>query len=148
VHDPFDLGFDCTPEFKPNMISIPDMPRIFQGVPDSVRAHGKQLLSEGWKIYAVKQKRGRCYYKGKAGVITIPVWAINRAMEYKTWYICHELAHAFDKTKSNHGPEFMRILQEICPANCVHFEIGYKPRNAIAAGIRKPGDVDPFELFS
>jgi len=29
----------------------------------------------------------------------------------------------------------MAKLIEICPHHCLHYEIGYKPRNAVAAGI-------------
>jgi hypothetical protein len=151
MNDPFDIGIDCTPEFRPNMISYDHMPLLFKDVPQSVKSQAKELLAADWKIYAVKQNRGRCYYRGKAGVITIPVWAIERAVDYKVWYICHEMSHALDKSRSKHGPEFMRILQDICPAESVHYELGYKPRNAAAAGIRKPGlpgeFIDPFDLL-
>lgn len=147
MNDPFEIGIDCTPEFRPNMIAPAHMPLIFKDVQPSVRAIAKDLLSRDWKIYAVNQRRGRCYYRGKAGVITIPVWAIDHALDYKVWYICHEMSHALDTSRSHHGPEFMRILQDICPKESVHFELGYKPRNAAAAGIKQPGFIDTFDLL-
>jgi hypothetical protein len=41
----------------------------------------------------------------------------------------------------------MEWLKRICPAESLHFELEYKPRNAMAAGIRKPGDIDSLDLF-
>lgn len=118
----------------PDSISKEHMPLIFQHVPESVKAHARILLEKGWRIYTVNQSRGRCY-GGWKKVITIPVWAIKREVGYKTWYIAHELAHAFDECIHNHGPEFMEWLKAICPEDCIHFELTYKPRNAASAGI-------------
>lgn len=30
----------------------------------------------------------------------------------------------------------MEALKSVCPEDCIHYELGYKPRNAAAAGIR------------
>lgn len=140
-----DLG-DCeienTQAFTPHLVNREYIPQIFSGLPDSVRAIAREMVADGWKFYAVDQHRGRCYYRAKT--ITIPVWAIKidaHKRGYKCWYICHEMAHAFCISDS-HGPMFMARLQETCPPEYVHYEIGYKPRNAIAAGIRKPLDLD------
>lgn len=131
-----DLGFEYQLDrLKPKNINIDLAPRLFLNCPDSVKSIGKQLISNGWKFYVVDQNRGRCYYNHK--IITIPSWAIHKSVEYKTWYICHEMAHTFTKGDS-HGQKFMAKLIEICPENCVHFELEYKPRNAIAAGITSP----------
>ena len=129
-----DLDVEATETFKPNCISYSHGPEIFRGVPESVKVYAKKLLADGWKIYPVKQSRGRCYYREK--VITIPVWVIDRGnIKKKTWYISHEIAHALDITRSHHGDAFMEKRKEICPADCIHFELGYKPRNAARAGI-------------
>lgn len=140
-----DLGFDARPVFRPYKYNKEYMATLFQDVPESVKVYARQILSEGWKIYTVDQSRGRCY--GGDKVITIPVWAIRKSLDYRTWYIAHELAHAYDKCIHGHGPEFMEWLKKICPANSIHRELGYKPRNARAAGIKKPGEIDPFDLF-
>lgn len=136
--------------FTPNMVARELMPQLFKGTRAMVKFYGLQLLNDaGWKFYVVRQTRGRCYYKSK--VITIPSWVIERkSIDYKEWYLSHEMAHAYsyiEGTTDNHGPAFMAMLKAICPDDCVHYEIEYKPRNAQAAGIRKPGSkaVDDFD---
>ena len=127
------------PEFKPNMIAREHKDTLFANVPESVKNFARTLRdSRGWRFYAVSQLRGRCYYRPK--VITIPVHAIVRPIDYKTWYISHELAHAYDAARSNHGDPFMRELIRICPPEYIHHELGYKPRNAARNGITKPDD--------
>lgn len=95
----------------------------------------KDLRSKGWKFLAVRQTRGRCYYKIKT--ITIPAWAYNRSGTYRAWYIAHEMAHAYAGWEAKHGEVFMSWLQAICPADALHHELGYKPRNAANAGITR-----------
>ena len=136
-----DLGDGLTtdPVFRPSMISREHMGEIFSNVPEAVKIYARQLRDSGWRIYAVNQSRGRCY-GGSQKVITLPVWAIVRGRKdpgFKTWYIAHECAHAMDNCKHSHGPEFMSWLKQICPDDCIHHEIGYKPRNAFAAGIKE-----------
>lgn len=138
------LGFDdlppSEPPFKPYKISSEHRRTLFEGVPESVKNQARQKQSEGWKFYAVDQDRGRCYYGSR--VITIPVWVITRrSIGERIWYISHELAHSFAGWRANHGSDFMEELKRICPPEFVHFELGYKPRNASAAGIRKPGEL-------
>jgi hypothetical protein len=98
----------------------------------------------GYKFYVVDQTRGRCNMTHK--VITIPLWCftslpfqVKLNTEYRLQYIAHELAHAYqydeDKYNGNHGPRFMRWLKILCPPELLHYELSYKPRNAIAAGI-------------
>lgn len=111
----------------------------------------------GYRFYVVNQQRGRCYYQDR--VITIPLWLWNSTelnatlirhlnrmptdrekLLYRAWYISHEMAHATNyihnkDTLDAHGPNFMEELKAICPENAIHFELGYKPKNALAAGI-------------
>ena len=132
-----DLGFESPAftSFTPANISQEHYSKLFVGVAPVIRTHAIKLLKDDWKIHPVAQTRGRCYFNAK--LITIPTWAIDRSIEYKSWYIAHELAHAYDKCKHMHGPEFMEWLKIICPKEFIHYELGYKPRNASAAGIGK-----------
>jgi hypothetical protein len=126
------------PPFTPNKLRPDYLPRFKSDLPESVKTYVRELINLGWKIYAVDQSRGRCYYSSK--VITIPTWAIRRGTIYFTWYVSHECAHAYNhinKTCDIHGPNFMEWLKRICPENAIHHELGYKPRNAAAAGIGK-----------
>lgn len=99
------------------------------------------LTPDSLVIYAVDQDRGRAYFnKDGKRVITIPVWATKRGELHLEWYCAHELAHHFNQysgTNDNHGPEFMRWLKKLCPERSIHFELGYKPRNAASAGIKE-----------
>lgn len=132
-----DVLFGTDDYFTPNKINPEVTRQMFAGLPQSVKDYGISLVNAGWRFYCVDQTRGRCYYRQK--VITIPSWAIlSKKPGYKCWYVCHEMAHAYDKTRSNHGPEFMAKLIEICPDDCIHYELGYKPRNASSAGITMP----------
>lgn len=94
-----------------------------------------ELKSKGWKFYVVDQQRGRCYYYDK--VITIPKWALYSTDDgYATYYLSHEMAHCYT-IGDEHGLRFMNKFKEICPAEFHHYELGYKPRNASAAGISR-----------
>lgn len=135
-----DLGFGDTfiSTFKPDSISVEYMPLIFKDVPESVKEHARKLRDNHWRFYAVSQTRGYCLYRER--VITIPTWVINinktPDITKKIWYIAHEIAHALTSPKHKpHGPEFMENLKLVCPPDCIHHELGYKPRNAKAAGI-------------
>lgn len=122
--------------FLPNKISRAGWNMIQQRCDSNVWNYVLDQQDKGWRFYCVLQNRGRCYYGYK--VITIPFWTIQKNSQspgYVSWYVAHELAHSLDLTYSNHGPEFMRILKEICPKEFWHYETNYKPRNAIAAGI-------------
>ena len=143
--------------FKPNNIinAAALIPEAL--ISDTMRNCYKDLRDMGWRFYVVDAKCGRCYYHDK--VITIPLWlwdsekidanlihALHKAptlterIQYRAWYIAHEMAHAFchishGGDKDPHGPKFMNELKMICPPNCIHFELSYKPKNAMAAGI-------------
>lgn len=96
------------------------------------------------------QKCGKCYGQMHK-VITLPQWLFNDAVvtrmlkrwhhgtpeihAYKTWYLCHEMSHALVGNQHNHNAVFMRKLIEITPPESLIYELGYKPRNAAAAGI-------------
>jgi len=122
--------------FLPKSIVPMSLPDLFSGVPESVKNHARKLIAAGWRFYCVSQSRGMCYQTYR--VITIPLWAVKRPAEYKTWYIAHEIAHALDNCIHMHGPEFMEQLKLVCPIESLHHELGYKPRLAMAAGIIDP----------
>jgi hypothetical protein len=94
-------------------------------------------------IYCVNQKCG--WYHHRKKYITVPSWIINRPMGngFLKYYVAHELAHAVTYAQypeygtlcTGHGPLFMENFKKICPKEFQHFELGYKPRNAKAAGI-------------
>ena len=92
-----------------------------------------ELDKSNWRFYPVKQSRGRCYYLNKT--ITIPVFAWSKGIDYLTYYIAHEMAHAIAGSLAKHGQQFMQVFKNICPKEYQHYELGYKPRNATAAGI-------------
>jgi predicted metal-dependent hydrolase len=119
--------------FKPKMIAKDISVSALQSLPKSVKEYMKLLGSEGWRFYPVNQTRGRCYFGDK--VITIPRHAFQREPEYLTYYICHEMAHAYAGWEANHGPEFMKEFKRICPQEYWKYELNYKPRNAKSAGI-------------
>src|SRR4051794_12961904 len=103
------------------------------------------LLSPGTPanvtVFAVDQRRGRAYYSKR--VVTLPLWVFKnpRGEGFALYYLAHELAHIADfdagNRNGNHGPTFMAHFMRLCPVEFQHFEIGYKPRNAVAAGIRR-----------
>ena len=103
------------------------------GLPEFLTLTGEinRLIGAGWEFLVVGQDRGRCYYDRK--IITIPVWAMNRSEDYTVYYLAHEVAHALGNR--GHDANFMRDFMSICPHYVQHFEIGYKPKAAMAAGI-------------
>ena len=100
----------------------------------NVLAVKESLGKQGWIFWVVNQNRGRCYYEHK--VITIPSWvyASDQSKDYHVYYLAHEMAHT-QSVGDHHGPRFMAAFMRICPESLQHHEIGYKPKNAIAAGI-------------
>lgn len=67
--------------------------------------------------------------------------------DYFNYVVAHECAHAKNwedgLTNEHHGQKFMAALIAICPNEWLHYEIGYKPRNAASAGITENGYVKP-----
>lgn len=125
-------------------------------ISDVMRDNMKELLDLGFRFYVVDSNCGRYYRMTK--VITIPLWLwssvqvsanlmrygvkddLKNRVLYRAWYLSHEMAHAMNHvTHGNnddvHGPKFMAELLRICPKEAAHFELSYKPKNALAAGI-------------
>ena len=112
-------------------------------------AHGIAVPT-GITLYVTDTKCGR--HNKKQQNITVPLWAVLRSHaarnskakahdpEYQIYYACHEIAHAMTPDSRVHGtmhsPEFYKALISICPAHLLHYELGYKPRLAAAAGIK------------
>jgi hypothetical protein len=92
-------------------------------------------VPKGWTIWATDTKRGRCASRSRT--LTVPIWAMNKGTEYLLWYACHEISHILAPSERGnvHGPKFMAALISICPEDSLHYELGYKPRLAAAAGI-------------
>ena len=100
-------------------------------------------IPEGWQLFVTDTKRGRTSYKSKT--VTVPTWAMETDPdgkpneEYQIYYACHEIAHVYTPNRKGdvHGSDFMRNFIRVCPEEFLHYELGYKPRLAAAAGIRK-----------
>jgi hypothetical protein len=138
-----DCEIEETFSFTPRSIDRANMPLLFKDVAPSLKTIAREIIAADWKIYVVDQSRGYCSYTAK--IITVPTWAVapqkqhfykhkGKPLQYKQWYIAHELAHAYTAS-AHHGPIFMQRLIDTCPEDSIHFELGYKPRNARAAGI-------------
>ena len=142
--------------FEPRKKSATDHPLVQGTARGLLDAAGLTLPSPFTmaRVFAVTSARGSCYHKRaqpEQSAITIPTWAILRGQTYLNWYVAHELAHAFNMThggNAGHGPDFMRWLKAICPTESIHFELTYKPRNAAAAGIRKPRNEKRFSVLT
>jgi hypothetical protein len=92
------------------------------------------LDSKGWSFLPVRTNRGRCYYDLK--IITIPAHAYESKKEgYFAYYVSHEMAHAFAPRGAQHDSSFMAEFKKICPREYQHYEVDYKPKAAMAAGI-------------
>ena len=126
--------------FLPNKIIKGGIDKIFKIAAIETINAASDLIDAGFCFYVVDQIRGRCYFDHR--VITIPAFVFGKpeTNKYVSWYLAHECAHGFNflschYEQDNHGPMFMQELKRICPADSLHFETGYKPRNATAAGI-------------
>ena len=127
--------------------------KMDDGIPSDVLKIKTDLMLQDWKFTIAVQNRGYCSQSKR--LIVLPVWLWNpRSMSlqlethgeqattqtmnaYRTWYLCHEMSHALVEVYHNHDAVFMRKLIEICPEESLHYELGYKPRNAKSAGIGK-----------
>ena len=91
---------------------------------------------EGWRAAITNTERGFCHYTART--ITVPLWAFQKGTEYFHYYVAHELAHVLNhhyyKTRG-HGPSFQAFLIRLTPY--VKYELAYKPRLAVAAGITR-----------
>ena len=93
----------------------------------------EKLWSDHPATIRVKEtRRGVAHANGN---VTIPAWTMRGDKPgYAIYYVAHELAH-IKASGWHHGPLFMRAFKELCPKSYWHYEKGYKPRNAKAAGI-------------
>lgn len=99
-------------------------------------------LSGLHRVFAVDQQRGLAYFSHDA--LSIPKWVFKWGTDYVIYYVAHEMAHFFaryreEKPDRGHGQKFMKWFKMICPEECQHHELDYKPRNAQAAGIARNG---------
>jgi len=95
------------------------------------------IVHPDYTVWVVNQCRGICHYDKR--YISIPLWAVIKGKEFRTYYFCHEAAHSW-RLRGNHDREFMLKFMELCPKNCQHFELNYKPQQAKAAGISEKED--------
>ena len=127
--------------------------KMDDGIPSDVLKIKTDLMLHDWKFTIAAQNRGYCSRVKK--LIVLPLWlwdmgsmsiqletrgeqATTQTMSaYRTWYLCHEMSHALVGVYHNHDAVFMAKLMEICPEESLHYELGYKPRNAKSAGIRE-----------
>ena len=134
--------------------------KVIESLSRKARAKAIELIGEelyleyfgnnGYTVYAVDQRRGGV--KRSAKTCTIPRWCVERPetaagitkielsnnsllKDYWIYYLAHEIAHVLSDDMS-HGAVFMKKFIEICPEHLQFFELGYKPRNAKAAGIK------------
>jgi len=120
---------------KPRMIDH-EWTALIQDDVDTLLTNAGLALPRGWRVYVTRARRGQCalYYK----YARIPTWVFDHDdSEYYLYYLAHELAHIYAGRRVCHGTEFMQWFKNICPPHLWHHELGYKPRLATAAGIRK-----------
>ena len=118
--------------WKPRSINRTMTISMLQKTNAKIIPFANDVIDMGYRIYAVCQRRGNCYYSEK--VITVPTWAIANGQIYTDWYLAHELSHAFAPWQG-HNQKFMQQLKRICPIESIHLELTYKKREALAAGI-------------
>ena len=109
---------------------------------DRARAAGHDVPDNRAILVWVLGERARGSRGGRWGVnLGVAIhrfeWISTRP-GYLTYTVAHELAHAMQVHRSgrtDHGPEFMAILRELCPPEFIAYELEYKPQAAMAAGI-------------
>jgi len=127
------------------------IPETLEQIESPAMACYERLMLAGWRFYIVGQDRGYC--RGSEKIITVPSWLWKQEaifgqlgatmckqtkLNYRVWYICHEMAHAIDflrNGKLSHDPSFMQCLKEICPPEAIGYESGYQTKTALACGI-------------
>ena len=144
---------------KPKMINQQLTARMHESEKDNVGIIMDDLRAKGWTFFVTETLCGRTNYRNRT--CTVPVWAFNADnkaangdTEYWLYYLSHEIAHAirfenycdrhgrrnalrgYGWRGNDHGANFMAIFKQVCPTHLQHHELGYKPRNAAAAGIR------------
>lgn len=121
---------------KPNSIDLWETMEFIEHMDIRIKGYYLELVNCGWSLYITDQDRGRAQWKFKT--FTVPKWVLAQGKDKQTWYVSHEMAHVYAGWEALHGPIFMEWLKKICPEDCIMHELGYKPRNAMAAGIGKP----------
>lgn len=110
-----------------------------------IQAKVDELHSKGWRFFVADHTSSWAQRTTKVIVICLSHWHSDH--DYYNYVVAHECAHAQNwedgLVNENHGPKFMAALIQICPDEWLHYEIGYKPRNATAAGITTNGYVKP-----
>lgn len=110
-------------------------------IKDSNISDDLKILIKDFECYVCDFSYGYTRYWNNC--IVIPLWAHNRSIEYFTYYIAHELAHALAYINNSyysgdlHNEEFYNMFNEICPKKYQHFEYKYKPKNAKRFGVEK-----------
>lgn len=143
----FNLGFSdelALVQYVPKNASAWGARMLFEGVPPELKLHARTLMDQGYAFYACDQMAGWC--NDRAKMIIIPMYVIDPSHQYfraqkvgyKTYYIAHEMAHAFAGCRNQHNQVFMEELKRLCPQEFLHWELEYKPRNATTAGITAP----------
>jgi len=147
----FDDLLEDVGDFMPRKIApeyLDDMKALKDEILGPLSGH-KAVV--GLRVYPTNTSRGMAYWAHP--VITIPVFAIHKAKinpGYTHWYMAHELAHKFayyECEYKDHGAKFMYWLKLLCPAKYQHYELGYKPRLAAAAGISSKESEDALRNF-
>lgn len=135
--------------------------KVLNYMTDKMRDKARELIGnqlyetmfagdDGYQIYMCAQKHGWVCFEDKN--LVIPEWSYCKPetgnnvkklnatsanlKEFWVYYLAHELAHAVSGD-GTHGPQFMYRFKIICPIELQFFELGYKPRNAKAAGITR-----------
>jgi predicted metal-dependent hydrolase len=123
------------PTFIPRKIDHALSKKVYANIPSGMQTYYDELLANGWSFYAVNMCKwsGLCY---SAGVITISTRTLTDTCDsIRLWVLAHEMSHAYAGHDNKHNVIFMQWLKRICPAEHIHHELAYKPRNAAMAGI-------------
>lgn len=132
--------------YKPRSI-IPKLSVRARGIAGYLQRNISRVDWPDYTMYVVKNTgRSWCDYTRKVIIISGTVFdpkgsrvaPEHREELYAQYIIAHELAHSYAGFDVHHGPQFMEWLKKLCPPEVIHYELGYKPRNAYAAGIRHP----------
>lgn len=108
---------------------------LMTGLDPKVASFYEELYYKGWSFYASDFKRasGLCYSSGT--ILVSVAFLLSASKGQKMWLLSHEMAHAYAGIENQHNQVFMEWLKKICPKECIHYELSYKPRNASKAGI-------------
>ena len=98
----------------------------------------KELIKEIYIGYVCDIKYGETHYNKQ--YFTVPLWAHKKGTQYFTYYIAHELSHAFsqmdDYMAGSHCKNYYKMFKAICPEHLQYLEYKYKPRQAKKYGVK------------